>query len=567
MRLSDWVGFIHRPGPASREVAGAGEVEGRPGRLCGRDDLVVADRPARRHHGPHAAVEQDLQPVGEREEGVGGGDRPGGAVLRPGHREPAGVDPVDLAHADPDGRPARGEQDGVGLHRPHRPPREGEVGQGRGIRSRTGDEPPQRRVVTPRRSALALDDGVHPVAGLDEQPPGDGARLPRVDSGDIGLGQHEQPPVPLLPQDREGVVVVGRRHDDLGEGVVERRRHRGGHRTVRRDDPAVRRHRVARVRRGIRLLDGVPDGDATRVGVLDDRDGRLVAMVVGGPHRGVGVDVVVVRHLLAVQLLGGGEPGPPVGVERGLLVRVLAVAQDVRLLEGRPGPRGEAAAVGGVGIRRPHPAGHRDVVGRRVDERLRREPLARLEREPAGRHGLQDGVVGRGRGDDGDARVVLGRGADHRRSADVDLLDALVGRRAGLHGLPERVEVDDDELERLDPELVELGEVVGLAGVGEDPGVHPRVEGLDPALEALGEAGEVGHLGDGEAEVGDEPGRAAGRDEGDAGVVQTADQVLEAALVVDGDERPADGPATIGGGHGGTPQVSVSAPRRTMHSS
>ena len=52
----------------------------------------------------------------------------------------------------------------------------------------------------------------------------------------------------------------------------------------------------------------------------------------------------------------------------------------------------------------------------------------------------------------------------------------------------ERVEVHHDEVERLDAELRELL-LVGLEPeVGEDAGVHPRVQGLDPAVEALGEA-------------------------------------------------------------------------------
>ena len=33
--------------------------------------------------------------------------------------------------------------------------------------------------------------------------------------------------------------------------------------------------------------------------------------------------------------------------------------------------------------------------------------------------------------------------------------------------------------------------MVGVAAVGEDPGVHARVQGLDPTVEALGEPGEV----------------------------------------------------------------------------
>ena len=62
------------------------------------------------------------------------------------------------------------------------------------------------------------------------------------------------------------------------------------------------------------------DRDAARVGVLDDRHRRLGEVVRRPPGR-VGVDVVVVGHLLAVQLLGlgrarrGGVDGraPPAG--------------------------------------------------------------------------------------------------------------------------------------------------------------------------------------------------------------------------------------------------------------
>ena len=44
------------------------------------------------------------------------------------------------------------------------------------------------------------------------------------------------------------------------------------------------------------------------------------------------------------------------------------------------------------------------------------------------------------------------------------------------------------------PSSVELALVVLEPEVGEDPGVHARVQRLDPAVEALGEAGEVGDL-------------------------------------------------------------------------
>ena len=52
----------------------------------------------------------------------------------------------------------------------------------------------------------------------------------------------------------------------------------------------------------------------------------------------------------------------------------------------------------------------------------------------------------------------------------------------------ERVEVGDDEVERLDPELRELGDVGVQPPVGQDAGVHLRVQRLHPPVEALREA-------------------------------------------------------------------------------
>src|SRR5690606_13954447 len=111
---------------------------------------------------------------------------------------------------------------------------------------------------------------------------------------------------------------------------------------------------------------------AAGVGVLDDRDGRLGVVVRGAPG-GVGVDVVVVAHLLAVQLLGRGEPAGEVTVrvERGTLVGVLAVAQHGRAVPGRADPGGEARAAVGGRDHVAHPARDGDVVGGRVHEGLR----------------------------------------------------------------------------------------------------------------------------------------------------------------------------------------------------
>ena len=65
---------------------------------------------------------------------------------------------------------------------------------------------------------------------------------------------------------------------------------------------------------------------------------RRVGEIARRPPRGVHVDVVVVAHLLAVQLVRRGQARPPVPVQRGRLVRVLAVPQPGHLVPGRARP-------------------------------------------------------------------------------------------------------------------------------------------------------------------------------------------------------------------------------------
>ena len=83
-------------------------------------------------------------------------------------------------------------------------------------------------------------------------------------------------------------------------------------------------------------------------------------------------------------------------------------------------------------------------------------------------------------------REVLGRAAEHRRAADVDHLDRLLLAHAvAADDLRERVEVDADEVERLDPATRERLEVVGVVVPREDARVDVRVQRLHPAAQQL----------------------------------------------------------------------------------
>ena len=103
-----------------------------------------------------------------------------------------------------------------------------------------------------------------------------------------------------------------------------------------------------------------------------------------------------------------------------------------------------------------------------MGERLQGQTATRRARQHAIAAQLveHDGVVG-GVDHDAHVRVVLGRGAQQRDTADVDRLDA--------RALAERVEVADHEVDGRDALGLEVGHVRGLVAVGQDPSVNGRV--------------------------------------------------------------------------------------------
>ncbi len=290
--------------------------------------------------------------------------------------------------------------------------------------------------------------------------------------------------------------------------------------------------------------------DPARVGVLHDGDARL-AEVEGGPPGSVGVDVVVVRHGLAVQhlrrgdasRLGGSALPGGLHVQRGSLVRVLAVPQHALAPPDRARhvwpARLRCHLIGCVSAGEPGRDGRVVSGGSRV--RLCRQPPALFQAEPSGCQCSEHLRVARRACDDGHCRVVLRRCPDHRRPADVDLLDGLRRARSAGHGLLERVQARDQQLERLDAQLGKLGAMSVLGQIGEQAGVHLRVQRLDPAIQALGKPGELLNRGDRQASRSDGGGGAAGRHDLDAGVMERGRQVGKPGLVVDADQRPLDG--------------------------
>ena len=109
------------------------------------------------------------------------------------------------------------------------------------------------------------------------------------------------------------------------------------------DDPAERGDRIGLERVPVGLDELVVRGEPDRVGVLDDGDRRR-RVVAGDPVRRVEVEQVVERRPVALELGRVGERAAAVrglAVERRALVRVLAVAQVVHLLEDHREPARE----------------------------------------------------------------------------------------------------------------------------------------------------------------------------------------------------------------------------------
>ena len=227
--------------------------------------------------------------------------------------------------------------------------------------------------------------------------------------------------------------------------------------------------------------------------------------------------------------------GAALGVERGRLVRVLAVGEVELLVEREHGCLGEA---GGVPVGEPRR--DRGVVGGARLEGTRREAPSRLGRDLAGTPELGQDVLVVGRAaDGGDVREVLRRGPQHRRPADVDQLDGvLLGDALARDAVLERIEVDADDVEGLELVLRERRSVLGQVAPGEDGRMDAGVKRLDPAAEHLGEPGHVLDARDGEPLVLEEPRRAAARDQLEAELGQSLREGAEPGLVVDGEERP-----------------------------
>jgi hypothetical protein len=157
-----------------------------------------------------------------------------------------------------------------------------------------------------------------------------------------------------------------------------------------------------------------------------------------------------------------------------------------------------------------------------------------------GVQGLDDPDVILGVHDHGHMGVVLGRRADHRGTADVDILDGRGIVRAPGHRRLERVEVHDQKVDRADAMGFHRRHVLGIVAQRQKPAMHLRMQCLDPAVHHLRETGHIGDIRDGQARIPQRRRRAARRQKLHPPVGEGLGEGFEPGLVGHGQKRAAD---------------------------
>ena len=303
--------------------------------------------------------------------------------------------------------------------------------------------------------------------------------------------------------------IVSGSEEDFDELLGQRLAERGADRLVDHDHTPVRRSGIGRERLRVRLFDRVRNRNPTRIGVLDDD--------AGGPLEPSGekpcsreIIEVVVRQRLALQLIDAGKevhPRAPFRVIRATLVRVLTVRDRVvevedgeqrlgeRLVAREPARDGSVVRAGACeGACGKRPPGFEVDIAR---------PAKLLE------HHCE--VLWAAEWDD--EGVILCSSAEHRRAADIDLLDRV--RPFDIEpadGALERIEVDVHEIDGADPVLLELGLILGNIAPREDSAVDGGMEGDDPMAKHVRKPCELGDRSDRDAVAGDEIRGATTRD-------------------------------------------------------
>ena len=100
--------------------------------------------------------------------------------------------------------------------------------------------------------------------------------------------------------------------------------------------------------------------------------------------------------------------------------------------------------------------------------------------------------------------MIFSGGAQHGRSADIDIFDSIFKRTIEIRdGLAKGVQVDDQQINPVNTVLIDGLEVFGAVATRQEAAVNLWVEGFDTAIEDFGGAGVLRDFGDRESRLGE----------------------------------------------------------------
>ncbi len=133
--------------------------------------------------------------------------------------------------------------------------------------------------------------------------------------------------------------------------------------------------------------------------------------------------------------------------------------------------------------------------------------------------------------------MILRRGPEHGRPADVDVLDGIGEYHVGFRdGALERIEVHRHQVDRGDAVLLDGAAMLHQVTASQDATVHGGVQRLHPPIQHLGKAGDLFHGDDRNAGLLERVRRATGGHDLPAELDQPARKGNGTTLVTDGNE-------------------------------
>ncbi len=177
-----------------------------------------------------------------------------------------------------------------------------------------------------------------------------------------------------------------------------------------------------------------------------------------------------------------------------------------------------------------------------------------------GRELVEHGLIILRLDDHGDIVVVLGRSADHRGPADIDILDAGLETGALIDRRLERVEIDNEQIDRRDAVALHRLGMFGIVADRQQSAMDLRMQGFYPTVHHLGKSGQLGYVPDLQSCRRERLRGAAGRDQLNTVGGQGAGEFDQSGFIGNGQQGAGYAARMVG--HGQDPLLRVLLPRR-----